>query len=182
MGVTLTLSRRQLLGAALFLAFLLVLRWRGSTEEAEDIATAERPLVLGTPEMRVASGTDTIVIRGPALFVYSGPDLDEEMPTRSVEEDARALRTALLEAEPALQEMGVRVFSVAELPLPLGIPPEVEAAAGPRLVPGGLGFLLAAPPRTVARLDRVTGGAALACAAARTFQKPPPAAVAAACR
>jgi hypothetical protein len=132
--------------------------------------------------MRVASGTDTIVIRGPALFVYAGPDLDEETPTRSDEEDARAFRTALLEAEPVLQEMGVRVFAVAEPPLPLGIPPEVEASAGPRLLPGGQGLLLAAPPRTAAWLERVAGGAALACAAARTFQKTPPPAVAAACR
>lgn len=182
MGVTLTVSRRQLVGAVLFLALLLFLRWRDRREQAQDVTTAANPLVLGSPEFRVVSGVDTTVIRGPALFAYMGLDPGEGPLPRSAEEIARSFQATVLEAEPALQEMGVRLFSVSDPPLVLGIPPEVDDAAGPRLVPGALGFLLADPPARILRIDKVPGGAALVCAAARTFEKAPPPAYQATCR
>jgi hypothetical protein len=180
MGVTLT--RRQLAYAVVAVALLLVARRCARPEEVVETVTAENPLVIESPRLRVVSGTDTLSIVGPAVFTYVGLDPEEENPSSGLLDAARKLQAALVEAEPGLQEMGVRVFSMEQPPRPLDVPPEVDAAAGPSLAPGRVGVLLADPQGRILRLDRVTGGAALVCAAARTFGREPPAAFAAACR
>jgi hypothetical protein len=106
---------------------------------------------------------------------------DEDLPARLLDA-ARELQAAVDEATPGLQALGVRVFSVAHPPVPLGLPPEAQAAAGPRIEPGSVGVLLADPQGRMMRMDRVAGGAALVCAAARTFGRQPPPAFAPACR
>jgi hypothetical protein len=180
MGVTLT--RRQIAYGVAAVALLLVARRCSRPEEVVETVTAENPLVIESPRLRVVSGTDTLSIVGPAVFTYVGLDPQEENPLPGLLSAARELQTALDEAEPGLQALGVRVFSVEQPPLPLDVPPEVDAAAGPRLAPGSVGVLLADPQGRMLRMDHVTGGAALVCAAARTFGREAPPAFAAACR
>jgi hypothetical protein len=180
MGVTLT--RRQLAYAAGAVALLLVARHFSRPEEVVETITHENPLVIEPPSLRVVSGTDTISILGPALFTYVGLDPEDDDPPPRLVDAARQLQAAADEAAPGLQALGVRVFSVDRPPVPLGLPPEADAAAGPRLEPGGVGVLLADPQGRMMRMDRVAGGAALVCAAARTFGREPPPAFAAACR
>ena len=179
MGVTLT--RRHMAFAVGAVALLLVARHFSRPEDVVETITHENPLVIEPPILRVASGTDTISILGPALFIFVGLDAEDEDPPERLLEGARELQTVVDEAAPGLQAMGVRVFSVDRPPVPLGLPPEADAAAGPRLEPGGVGLLLADPRGRMMRMDRVAGGAALVCAAARTFGREPPPAFAAAC-
>jgi hypothetical protein len=130
----------------------------------------------------VVSGADTISVRGPALFVYVGLDAESEVPSERLLDAVRVLQSAVADAEPGLQAMGVRVFPVVRPPVPLDVPPEADVGAGPPLAPGGLGLLLADPQGRLLRLERVSGAAALVCAAARTFGKEAPSPYVAACR
>ena len=180
MGVTLT-GRQMAYGAGV-VALLLVARHYSRPKEVVETITHENPLVLESPRLLVVSGADTISIRGPALFTYVGLDPEDDEPAPRLLDAAREFQAALDEAGPGLQAMGVRVFSVEHLPVPLGVPPEADAAAGPRLEPGSVGVLLADPQGRMARLTRVAGGTALVCTAARTFEREPPPAFTAACR
>lgn len=177
-----TLTPRQIAWGALALALLLVLRYLGRPREEVETVTAENPLVIESPRLQVTAGADTFTIMGPALFTYVGLDPEDDEPPPRLLEAARQLQEAVSDAESGLQALGVRVLSVAEPPEPLGLAPDVWAAAGPRLERGGLGVLLADPRGRVLRMDRVAGGAALVCAAARTFGREPPPAFAPACR
>jgi len=180
MGVTVT--RRQLAFAAAVVVVLLVARRCSRPEEVVETVTHENPLVLESPRLRVVSGTDTLSILGPAVFTYVGLDPDDPDPPPRLLDAARELQAALVEAVPGLQALGVRVISVEQPPIPLDVSPEADAAAGPRLARGSVGVLLADPRGRLLRMDRVVDGAALVCAAARTFGREPPAAFAAACR
>lgn len=181
MGVT--VNRRQLSWgtAALVLALAVLARRGGGPEGSPETATAENPLVIESPRLLVVSGSDTLSVVGPALFTYVGLDPDQEDPPARLVEAAHALQAALAEAEPGLRALGVQVIPVEQPPHPLGMAPETEAAAGPRLAPGTVGVLLADPQRRMMRMDRVTSGAALVCAAARTFGRTPPEPFAARC-
>jgi len=180
MGVTLT--TRQLAYGAGAVVLLLAARHCSRPQEVVETVTAANPLVIESPRLRVVSGADTLTAAAPALFVFVGLDPHDEAPPERLLEAARALQAALADAEPGLHAMGVRVFSVEHPPVPLGVPPEADAAAGPRLEPGSMGVLLADPRGRILRMDRVTGAAALVCAAARTFGREPPPAFAPACR
>ena len=177
-----TITRRQLAYGVAFFALLLVARRCSRPEEVVETVTPENPLVIEPPRLRVVSGTDTLSTMGPAVFTYVGLDPEEESPPPGLLDAARELEAALVEAEPGLEALGVRVFSVEEPPRPLDVPPDVDAAAGPPLAPGSVGVLLADPQGRMMRMARVTGGAALVCAAARTFGRQSPPAFAAACR
>ncbi|HSW29926.1 MAG TPA: hypothetical protein VLH75_10630 [Longimicrobiales bacterium] len=177
-----TLTARQLAYGAAAVALLLVARHFSRPEEVVETITHENPLVIEPPSLRVATGTDTITIMGPALFIFVGLDPEGEDLSPRLLDAARELQTAADQAAPGLQALGVRVFSVDRPPVPLGLPPEADAGAGPRLEPGGVGVLLADPQGRMMRTTRVAGGAALVCAAARTFGREPPPAFAPACR
>lgn len=178
----LTLTRRQLAYGAGAVAVLLAARYWSRPEEVLETVTAENPLVIESPRLRVVSGADTISVRGPALFVFVGLDAEAEVPSERLLDAVRELQSAVADAEPGLQAMGVRVFSVDRPPVPLDVSPEADAGAGPPLAAGGLGLLLADPQGRILRLGRGTGAAALVCAAARTFGREPPSPYAAACR
>jgi hypothetical protein len=177
-----TITRRELAYGAGVVVLLLVARHCSRPEAVVETVTAEHPLVIESPRLRVASGTDTLSVMGPAVFVFVGLDPGDEAPPERVLAAARELEAALTEAAPGLQAMGVRVFAVDRPPVPLDVRPEADAAAGPRLAPGGVGLLLADPQGRMLRMERVTGGAALVCAAARTFGREPPSPFAATCR
>lgn len=177
-----TITRRQMALGTLAVVLLLVARYLTRSHEVVETVTPENPLVIDVPKLRVVSGDDTLTIMGPALFAYVGLDAEDQDPPPRLLDAVAALESALEEAEPGLGELGVRVFSVVEPPVPVEVAPDVWAAAGPRLAPGTVGVLFADPQRRVLRMDRVTGGAALVCAAARTFGRSPPSPYAALCR
>lgn len=180
MGVTIT--RRQIAFAALTVVLLLVARWWSRPREVVETATAEHPLVIEAPRLRVVSGADTFSIMGPAAFTYVGLDPADENPPERLVDAGRELVAAVADAGPGLEALGVRVVSVDQPPVPLDVTPEADAAAGPPFEPASVGVLLADPQGRVLRLHRVAGGAALVCAAARTFGREPPPAFAPACR
>lgn len=71
--------------------------------------------------------------------------------------------------------MGVQTVGVAAPPEALGVPSDVDAAAGPRIAASGVGLLLADGRGRIRRLDRVADATTLVCAAAGTFRlRPPP--------
>lgn len=183
MGVT--LAWRDLLvgtgGAVLVLGLALAVRWGGGEGGPPELVTAEDPLVIEAPSLRVVAGRDTVVIFGPTAFVFVGTGSADGEPPRGFPEVAEAFSAALLQAQDGLAGMGVKVVAVDAPPVPLGIPSEVDAAAGPRIMPVGTGVLLADGRGRIRRLDRLAEGATLVCAAAGTFRLRPPPSFGAAC-
>ena len=164
--------------AGLLLAFVGACGREPGTEET---ATSEQPLVIDAPRLVVASGPDTTIVMGPTVFGYFGVDPGEEEATTGMREAALAFQAVLREAEPGLRAMRVQIVQVNRPPIPLGIPPAQDEAAGRRLGEGDVGFLLVDAVGRIRRIDRLVSGTALVCAAAATFDMPPPAEVGGAC-
>ncbi len=178
MGVT---RSRESAGTLLAALALSLVGACGREPRTEEPATSEHPLVIDAPRLVVASGPDTTVVMGPTVFGYFGVDPGDDEPTAGMREAALAFQAVLREAEPGLRAMRVQIVQVEWPPVPLGIPPARDEAAGRRLSEGGVGFLLVDPTGRIRRIDRLVSGTALVCAAAATFDLPPPAVVGRAC-
>ena len=172
---------RRVLGALLAGATLAFGGGCGREPGNEETATPEHPLVIDAPRLVVASGPDTTVVMGPTLFAFFGIDPVEDVPTPGTTATALEFQAVLREAGPGLQALRVQVVQVERPPVPLGIPPAQDEAAGRRLSEGGLGFLLVDPLGRIRRIDRMLSGTALVCAAAATFRMAPPPEVGRAC-
>lgn len=162
-------------GAVLVVGLALAVRLSGGDGGPAEVVTAENPLVIEAPSLRVAVGRDTSVIFGPTVFVYVGTGTADGEPPRGFLETAEAFSADFAQAQEGLAALGVRVVSVEAPPVALGVPSEVDAAAGPPIPPVGVGLLLADGRGRIKRLDRLADGATLVCAAAATFRlRPPP--------
>lgn len=173
-----TLTARDLMlgvgGALVLVAFALAVRWSGSDGGPVEVVSAEHPLVIEAPSLRIAAGSDTATIFGPTLFVFLNAGVAEGEPPRGFQDAAEALAAAVADARVALADMGVKVLSVEAVPVALGIPAAVDAEAGPRIPAIGVGLLFADGRGRLRRLDRAADGATLVCAAAATFRLLPP--------
>lgn len=173
-----TVSWRDLVlgigGAVLLVGLALAVRSSGRDGGPAEVATAENPLVIEAPSLRVAAGRDTSVVFGPTVFVFIGAGTEEGDPSRDFLETAEAFSAALAGAQDGLAAMGVKMVSVEAPPVALGVPPEAGAAAGPPIPPVGVGILLADGRGRIKRLDRLADGATLVCEVAATFRLPPP--------
>lgn len=162
------------MGWTMLVAVILFPGCGGEPEPADEGPTAENPLVIESPMVRVVSGPDTIRVYAPTLFsVIDMGRGDAEPPTGTLEL-ARTAMEALQAATPALGAMGVRVTQLGEVPVVLDLAPGVDEAAGPPLVAGGMGYLLVHPRGGIRRLDRTTTTTGLVCAAAALFGLEPP--------
>jgi hypothetical protein len=128
-------------------------------------------LVIESPRVRVAVGSDTLEVLAPTLFAYFGMDSGDGEPSSMVMDASLEFQESLRAAEPGLKDIGVRMTPVGSIPLPLGLSPEQERAAGPPLVAGGMGLLLVDPKGKVRRLDRSVQGPAIVCAASELFER-----------
>lgn len=172
-------------GAVLVVGLALAVRLSGGDGGPAELVTAENPLVIEPPSLRVVAGSDTSVIFGPTVFVFigaateegeppRGAATEEEDPPRGFLETAEAFSAALARAQDGLAAMGVKMVSVEAPPMALGVPPEVGAASGPPIPTSGVGILLADGRGRIKMLDRLADGATLVCAAVATFRLPPP--------
>lgn len=162
-------------GAVLVVGLALAVRLSGGDGGPAEVVTAENPLVIEPPSLRVAAGRDTTVIFGPTVFVFVGAGTADGEPPRGFLETAEAFSAALAQAQDGLAAMGVKVVSVEAPPVALGVPPEVGASAGPPIPTLGVGILLADGRGRIKMLDRLADGATLVCEAAATFRlRPPP--------
>lgn len=172
MGMTKRVRRR--VGRGTLVAVLL---FPGCGEEpapADEGPTAESPLVIESPMVRVVSGPDTFRVYAPTVFPFIDLGRGDAEPPMGALELARAAMEALQTATPALDAMGVRVTHLGEVPVVLDLAPGVDEGAGPPPVAGGMGYLLVHPRGGVRRLDRATTTTGLVCAAAGLFGIDPP--------
>jgi len=169
-----TVTRRQLVLAAALGVLMVVMaladRWRGGRHHPEELVTPENPLVIDAPRTLVVVGSDTATVFGPTLFAVVGaPGVDEGVePT--VPEGAVALQNVLGEAGPGLRAVGVKIVTVDVNPIPLDVPAEMDAAAGPALTAAAVGMLLIDGRGRMRRLDRVVDSRSLTCLAVSTFE------------
>lgn len=153
----------------------------GGAEPSSDEATPPPILELGSPSVRVVIGLDTLEVFAPTLLAYLEPGGGEGGAASMAVEAARMAQETFRTALPGLEALGVRTRTVAEVPFPLGIAPEVEAAAGPPLTAGGMGYLIVHPRGRIRRLERGAGAEALVCAAAALLEAAPPPGLARGC-
>lgn len=151
--------------------FLVVAACGGEPPVPAGGPSASDPLVIESPHLDVLAGPDTLEVFVPTVFAYFAAPAATVEPTPAQAAAAGAFQATLDGLAPGLEAMGVRLVIVGEPPRALGVAPEVDAAAGPRLPEGGAGFLLAEPGGGIRRLERTTGVADLLCSAARLFQR-----------
>lgn len=172
---------RSVVGAVGWIAALLIVGCGGEPAPPEDGPTAENPLVLGSPLVRVVSGQDTFEVYAPTVFVFVDVGTGEAEPLSGTLEMARGMVETVQAATTVFGPMGVRVTQVGEVPVVMDLAPGVEEAAGPPLGAGGMGYLLVHPRGVIRRLDRTTSTTGLVCAARALFALEPPAEIARAC-
>lgn len=164
-----------MVGAAVWFAGVLFAGCGEEPAPPEEGPTAENPLVLGSPLVRVVSGQDTFKVYGPTVFAFIDVGTGETEPSSSTLEMARSMFETVEAATTVFGPMGVRVTQVGEVPVVLDLAPGVEEAAGPPLGAGGMGYLLVHPRGVIRRLDRSTSATGLVCAARDLFSIEPPA-------
>ena len=174
------MTRRGGVGAA-FACALIVVACGGEDAPPEEEVT-EEPVVMGSPSVLVAVGSDTLEVWSGTLFTYYPEAGGDGEPSLAIMEAGRELQETLKAGEAGLRALGVQVVPVGSVPIPLGIAPEAEAAAGPALTVGSSGYLLVHPRGRIRRFERSTSANDLVCAAARIMQVDPPAVDGLTCR
>lgn len=137
----------------------------GDTNEAPS-----QVVEIRDPHPMVVSGVDTTVVYAPTIFAYMAVDPDQPPSSASEGERVVAFQRALQAADQRLRELGVRVVQISQIPSISGLPPGAPGDGADPRFNGTFGYLLVDAPGRVRRIDGTMEAAALACAAASTFE------------